>query len=267
MYLHAYLPGSIDGPTASSDLASDRPVVVGRVGRAAHRLEPLLGRAVVAQCIGIDRPVDALVLSVEDPDARLLLQADTAGASIFDVVAAYRLLRKAGLTVAMTARALGVRRKDEASRLGAIAKLDERILRDAAELGMTAHHLRWACGKPPESVLTAIKRVAPRRPTVAEFKAVMGGLQGRRVLQVLDTEGSRLSEWLGAPAQVIWDGEGGVIDLTYFSAEELIGLLERLVEKRRTDASAPKPSEARTLSIAFRSSAEYDYLVGGDEAT
>ena len=264
MYLHAFLPANIDGPELTAELSKDRPLVVGRVGRAPHRLEPLLGGAVVAQSIGLNRPLDALVLSLEDQDALVLRQSDVSGASVGEVTAAYRVLRRAGVPGALAAKALGVGRKDEASRLAAIAKLDQRILDRAVLLGMTLHHLRWACGRPAESVLSALERFAPRCPTVAAFKAAMGGMDTRRANQVLLSESDRLSEWLGARAQVTWDGEGGAINLTHYSAEELIGLLERITEKRRGSLSS-SPPEARILSLEFRTLAEYDYLVGGDE--
>ncbi|MCZ8158450.1 MAG: hypothetical protein O9256_00905 [Rhizobiaceae bacterium] len=264
MYLHAYLPANIDAPELSFNLSKDRPVVIGRVGRAPHRLEPLLGCAVVAQAIGLNRPIDALVLSLEDQEALVLRHSDLSGANVVDVVAAYRILRKSGVSGALAAKALGVSRKDEASRLAAVAKLDQRILDRAAFLGMTLHHLRWASGKPAESVLSALEHFSPRCPTVAAFKAAMGGMKSDRATQVLTSESDRLAEWLGARAQVIWDGQGGSINLTYYSPEELIGLFERLTEKPK-HAPVSSPAEARTLSLPFRNLAEYEYLVGGGE--
>jgi hypothetical protein len=265
MYLQAYLPANVDGLESIAELSRNRPVIVGRVGRAAHRLEPVLGRALAAQAVGLGRPMDALLLSLVDEDARLLRQADLSSAGVRDVIAAFQVLRRVGLRGALAAKALGVRRKDDASRLASAAKLDPRIIEAAGALGMTLHHLRWACGKPVDSVLSALEGFAARRPTVAAFKAAMGGLERRPATQVLVSESDRLSAWLGARAQVTWDGEGGAVELTYFSPEELIGLLERLVEKRRMDAAGLGPAEARTLTLSFRSSAEYDYLVGGAE--
>lgn len=265
MHLHAYLPSDVDGLDPIADLSMHRPVIVGRVGRSPHRLEPVLGRALVAQAIGLSRPMDALVLRLSDEEARALRDADLSAAGLRDVVTAYQVLRRLGVPGALAAKCLGVRRKDEASRLASVAKLDRRIIEAAAARGMTLHHLRWACGKPVDSVLNTLDRYSERRPTVASFKAAMGGLERRPTTQVLATESDRLSAWLGAGAQVTWDGEGGAVELTYFSPEELIGLLGRLAEKRRSEVAGGWPAEARTLTLAFRSLAEYDYLVGSDE--
>jgi hypothetical protein len=265
MYLHAYLPGSVDGLEPSGDLSRNRPIIVGRVGRAAHRVEPVLGRALVAQAIGLNRPMDALLLSLGDDDARVLMQSDLSSAGVRDVVAAFRVLRRVGVPSALAARAMGVSRKDDASRLASVAKLDQTIIDRAAALGMTLHHLRWACGKPVDSVLSTLERFAARRPTVAAFKAAIGVIESRPATRLLTSESERLSAWLGARAHVTWDGEVGSVELTYFSPEELIGVLERLVEKRRISGAGSVPLEARTLSLSFRSSAEYGYLVGADE--
>ena len=179
-------------------------------------------------------------------------------------VKAATTLRRIGMSITDVADLLAISR-GHAQRLVRFGLRPREIRDKALAGGITEGHLRYLGKLPDAAFARLVERVVTERLSVRELDKAMRqealGISDDALRVELDAFAAKLSEALGAAVEIQWpaDVTRRGVSVTWYTAEQLVGILSRLGGTYSSDPRAEK----RTVFLSVRDTTETDALFGG----